>query len=87
MEKWKTKGSIPRTGKKQWRFGCFYKTPRTYQELKHNHLDEDAVYYGIGIRSKRNKQYLKTAWDDRQRSDLKTRKNWKTWRKKQWKGS
>lgn len=81
------KDPVPRTGKRRWLFGSFYKTPKTYQELRNNYLDEDAIYYGIRIRPNRNKNYLKTAWDDRPRSDIKTRENWKKRRRHQWKDS
>lgn len=81
------KDPVPRTGRKRWSFNGFYKNPKTYQELKENALDEDTIYYGIKARPKRNKNYIPTAWDDIPRSDIKTRRNWKHWRKTQWRGS
>lgn len=78
---------VPRTGKSRWSFHNFYKTPRTLQELKNSYLDEDEIYYGVKVRPKRNRHHLKTAWNDYPRSDIRERKNWKNWRKKQWKGS
>lgn len=68
---------VPKTGKKRWTFGRWYKRPKTTQELRWNEAYEDFT------RGKRRN--LPVAWDDYERSDVRNRRNWKQNRKTQWK--
>ena len=70
---------VPHTGKRGRGFHCWYKTPKTTQELRWNE-----AYKGY-TRGKRHKGYLPTSWDDYPRGDIDNRKNWKSCRKTQWK--
>jgi len=72
---------VPYTGSKRYRryFKNYYKLPKTTQELRRNEA------YKEFVRGKRTKNWLPTAWEDRVRSDIRTRKNWKSRRKTQWK--
>lgn len=80
-------GPVPRTGKRRWRFASFYRRPKTRQEIKESDsyfLDEDMIYYNIKSRAKRSSHSLPSSWDDVVRSDYGL-KNWKNYRKTQWK--
>ena len=70
---------VPFTGKRGHGFHCWHKTPRTTQELRWN-----CAHKGY-TRGNRHKGMLPTAWDDYQRGDVRTRKNWKSCRRTQWK--
>lgn len=72
---------VPYTGSRRYRryFKNYYKKPKTAQELRWNEA------YKEFIRGKRTKNWLPTAWEDKARSDIRTRKNWKSSRKTQWK--
>jgi len=73
------KDPVPHTGKNNWRFYNWYKTPRTAQELRWNEPHKEYT------RGRRCKGWLPTAWDDYQRGDVRNRKNWKSCRRTQWK--
>ena len=84
-------GPIPGTGHGKWWFGSWYRRPKTTQEIRKTAgLLEDLKdeEFQVKIRGRRRPRSLPTAWDDKSRSDYRTRKNWKTnsRRKKQWKG-
>ena len=70
---------VPNTGRKNWNFGNWYKTPRTTQEKRWN---EAHIEY---VRGRRHKKYLVSAWDDYPRSDSFIKRSWKkNKKKKQW---
>lgn len=70
---------IPHTGRRRWRFGCWYKKPCTTQEKRWN------IAHFKYVRGKRHPKYLATSWDDYVRSDVRTRRSWKKIKKKkQW---
>ncbi len=77
-------GPVPYTG--GYRRGGGYRHMGTTQEICEADAllyDEDAQYYGIKARGKRNRSSLPNDWDDYWRPFYK--KNWKNYRKKQWK--
>jgi len=70
---------IPYTGTGRYKFGCFYKKPKTTQEKRLSF-----AHSGL-VRGKRRANALPDTWDDVVRSDVYTRKNWKHYKKKkQW---
>jgi len=70
---------VPFTGKKSWRFGSFYKKPKTTQERRWSYAHREYV------RGKRRDHMLPNVWDDRLRGDVDNRKCWKSQKKKkQW---
>ena len=71
-------GPIPYTGGSRWWRGRYYRHPKTRQELIANSYDSEYA------RGKRKKGFLPTSWDDYGRSDHNT-KNWKKYRKTQYK--
>lgn len=72
---------VPGTGGKRWHFRSYYKAPRTTQERK-LYGDLDHRIHGRGKRYPCN---LPNSWDDRGRSDIRIKKNWKkVKKKKQW---
>jgi len=70
---------VPFTGKRNWRFGNFYKTPHHAHERRWNIAHKEYV------RGKRSPRYLPDPYDDYPRGDIHNRKNWKKHRKTQWK--
>jgi hypothetical protein len=70
---------VPRTGKRNWSFRNWYKTPKTTQEKRWNEAHKEYT------RGRRGKSYLADAWDDYPRSDSFIKRSWKKRRKrKQW---
>ena len=66
-------------------FRLWYRSPKTKQERTWNTThDEDIEEYRVKLRAKRTGHNLPTSWDDKPRSDIKTRKNWKSKRKTQY---
>lgn len=77
-------GSVPYIHRRKLFCGCRHmKTTQEIREVETLDLDEDAQYYSVKIRAKRNKANLPEAWDDHWRSYI--NKNWKHYRKTQWK--
>ena len=75
-------------GRGRWKFGNWYRRPRTKNEMARNSvdlLDDDIYEYRVKIRPSRVGYNLPNSYDDVQRSDIRTRKNWKKSRKKQYK--
>jgi len=76
----------PVEGIRKWRGGTWLRGPRTLQENREANFffehDEEARDYKIKGRAHRSK--LPTLWDDRCRSNYGV-KNWKQYRKHQWK--
>jgi len=73
------KDPVPFTGKKQWYFRCYYKRPKTTNEMRANYAHIEFV------RGKRNPINLPSAWDDVVRGDVRNNKSWKNQKKrKQW---
>jgi len=71
---------VPFTGKRMTNyFGCWYKQPRTTQEIRWSIAHKEFV------RAKRRKCNLPNSWDDKPRGDVGERKSWKNYRKSQWK--
>jgi len=70
---------VPFTGNNNWSFHNHYKVPKVMQEKKWSIAHKEYV------RGKRRTHRLPNSWDDRQRGDIDTRKNWKSRRKTQWK--
>jgi len=70
---------VPFTGKKGWSFHNHFKVPRVMQEKRWN------IAHLKYVRGKRHPKYLPNPYDDRLRSDIRDRKNWKSCRKTQWK--
>jgi hypothetical protein len=70
---------VPHTGNHRWKFGRWYKRPKTTQERRWNE-----AYKGY-VRGKRRGKYLIDAWDDYPRSDCFIKRSWKkNKKKKQW---
>lgn len=65
----------------------YYRQVKTAQEYKENCSlvhNEDISFYKVKIRAKRNNNNLPNAWDDLNHQDY-NYKNWKNYRKTQWK--
>ena len=78
----------PVPGIHKYSCGGYYRHIHTTQELRENDFlkyDEDAINYNIKSRSRRNKGILPTAYDDIPYSHGYYSKNWKKYRKHQWK--
>lgn len=81
-KEWRRRYQIKMTGWKNSVYGKF-RHPRTLNELRSNFsLDEDDIFYGVKVRSKRKR--IPTAWDDKYSH---AEKSWKYQKKrgKQWK--
>ena len=77
-------GPVPYTGGRRRWVGCRHmKTTQEICEADALRFDDDAQYYGIKARAKRNRANLPEAWDDHWRPY--DQKNWKNYRKNQWK--
>ena len=77
-------GPVPYIGRR--RRGSGYRHMETTQEIceaEALRFDEDAQYYSIKSRAKRNRSNLPNSWDDCWRPSR--QKNWKNYRKTQWK--
>ena len=70
---------VPYTGKRDWSFHNYYKVPRVVQEKKWNIAHKEYV------RRKRQPNHLPNPYDDYPRGDSHNRKNWKKYRRTQWK--
>lgn len=70
---------VPYTRKIRRHKGTFYRRPRTTQEKRWGHIDKEF------IRGKRHSRYLPDAWEDMPRADIRIKKSWKKYRKKQYK--
>ena len=71
---------VPGISNRRYRFYGWYKNMRMYKR-------ERSLYYEDGkySRDKRSPRNLPDPWDDRLRSDIRTRKSWKNRKgKKQW---
>lgn len=67
--------------KRRWRFSSYYKKPKTTAERRLNqHIDDDEP----AARKARSGRNLPNAWDDEVKSRVGNR-NWKRFRKTQWK--
>ena len=70
---------VPGIRKINWSFSDYYKNPR--------HIQERRWYYAFPeyVRGKRSPKNLPNPWDNYSRSDLRTRKSWKSKKvRKQW---
>lgn len=69
--------------KRSWRFGGFYRRPKTTQERRWNEAwdDEDDA---PSPRARRNNRNLPDSWDDALRNTYRLR-SWKHYRRHQWK--
>jgi hypothetical protein len=64
---------VPGISKRHWRFGSYYKRPRTTQEARF------AYAHGRYIRAKRNARNLPSAYDDIAKCrDVRSRKSYRT---------
>lgn len=77
------KAPVPRTGGSRKGVRSYWNHPKTFQEMKANLLDEEALEYGIRIRAKR--KHLPTLWDEKLRSHFDDR-SWKNFRSHQYMG-
>ena len=75
---------VPNTGKRKlrWKFGWWYKTPNTTQEIRYSiGMISDGL--GLFIRGKRKPRNLPIIYDDK--PIHRVRKNWKRFRRTQYK--
>lgn len=83
------KGSVPCIGKKRGQMKHLFRHPKTFQEIKNSYSIENfnSKYeneFFIKIRPNRNSSNLPDLYDDLIRKNYKE-KNWKRYRKTQWK--
>lgn len=83
------KGPIPGTGRARWKFSSYYRYPKTLQEHRWAEAlradrEELLEYSSIPLKARDRDNYLPTAWDDVPRSEH-AKKNWKAYRKHQYK--
>lgn len=77
-------GPVEGIGHSHWHKGSYYRRVKTFQEHRSDFTTEDEDFYGVKVRCKRNSKNLPNAWDDIPRHCC-DRKNWKYYRKHQWK--
>lgn len=64
--------------------GCIYRAPGTTQELRYSCLTPEEKAEGWKVRGSRNRRNLPNSWYDIYRSNMQVR-NWKHFRRHQWK--
>lgn len=84
FEFWNGEGSVPGTGK--YTYGNWFRHPKTLAALKAAASVLDAEEGEVPVRGRRKKGFIPTAWDDRIKSTY-GNKNWKRYRKNQYKES